>query len=92
MPPFMGILDWNFRDMGQIPDENQLSQPGLWVEAQTSVGLSGACQGFPLCQNFLMNRILGILLKIMNPCVRDSWMRHIPDVYCAVFLVCRCEF
>ena len=61
------------------------------VEARTSAA-PHACQHFPLCQNFLMNKILGIFLKTMNPCVRDSWMRHIPDVRRAVFLASGCVF
>lgn len=54
-------------------------QRQLWAEARTSAAPICACQGFPLCQNFLMNKIPGILWKTMNPCVRDSQMRHIPE-------------
>lgn len=33
-----------------------------------------------------MNKILGILSKTMDPCVREPRMRHRPDVQCPVFL------
>lgn len=79
------IVDSAFAGRRQTPDKNELTP------RQTEGGrrpghllLAGARQGLPLCQNFLMNKILGILSKTMNP------LRRIPDVRQPVFLAEGC--